>query len=43
VLQIFRDERNHSEIAAAYGVSRSHVSSIKRGDSWSWLTGSRDG
>lgn len=38
VLAIFRDPRPKSVIADGFGVTKSHVYSIKRGRSWAWLT-----
>lgn len=38
-LAIYRDSRPHREVAAEFGVSQSHVSHIKTGAKWAWLTG----
>ena len=38
VLEIFNDTRKHSIIATEYGIHPGHVSGIRRGKSWSWLT-----
>ena len=37
-LAIYTDERPHQQIADAYGLKRSTVTSIKIGDRWGWLT-----
>jgi uncharacterized protein YerC len=42
VLTILKDGRRHREIAADYGIHRSHVSTIKQGKSWSHLHITRD-
>lgn len=37
VRQIRADNRTHREIAADYGISRQHVTSIRNRKDWSWL------
>lgn len=39
VIEIFRDQRRHWEIAADYGISRNNVGQIKKGVTWGHLTG----
>jgi hypothetical protein len=39
IMDIRNDPRKLSEIAASYGIRHQHVSRIKTGKTWSWLTG----
>lgn len=40
-LAIYEADGQHTDIAAAYNVSRQSVSNIKNGHTWTWLTGHR--
>lgn len=41
VLSIFNDPRPQIEIAAELGIHSAHISRIKNGKRWAWLTGAR--